>query len=261
MPDEMKDALPADKATETGVESTPTEEAKAEVTNTPAEPVLKFVGDDKKFGSVTDLDKAYDHADGHIKKLEAENAELRKKMESEAKLDKIIEALEKQTKTVETTAPSVEQTATEKPQAIDVDAVASSVKERLQAEANVKAVNDELSTKFGDKAPEVVAARLQDLGMSAEEVAILAQRSPAAAIKLLDDGAKPTAPATTTAQGDVNTEGTGLSGGTYPEGSFMYYEQQHKAGNIDLATKERLQTDSALSGKLSDEDYWKGMKK
>jgi methylphosphotriester-DNA--protein-cysteine methyltransferase len=179
---------------------------------------LKTIVNDKgepKYKTVDDALEALKASQAHIKQLEAENsvrdAELLRLREEEAKaktLEEIVAKLQNTTDPARNTTP---------PNAgLSEDAIAKAIDARLTAreqtartQQNVTEVTNILTTKFGDKTKEVVAAKAAELGMSPKELGTLSSVNPKLVLSLFGEKpavSQPTTPSVTTPLAPANTE-------------------------------------------------------
>lgn len=139
----------------------------------------------------------------HIARLEAEKAQERAEIErlreverNARSLDDIVERLKTNTPdptTVTTNSGVDEKTIT--------TLLTKALEERdrqSQSQANLRRVNDVLTEKFKDKAPEVVATKAAELGMSPKELGELSSRNPQLVLQLFGTSAPAASPSPTT---------------------------------------------------------------
>ncbi len=184
-------------------------------TETPPAPVdvndllasIKNENGEQKYRSTEDALKALANSQAFIpqllsekKQLEEEMNSLREKAKKAESLDEVIEKLRtagiEQKKPEDVTHPSG---------GLSEEAVANLVKKALEeremsakAKTNFERVNGELVKKFGqEKAQEVVGRKAAELGMTSEELGVLAQNKPELVLALFGDQ-KPKPPQPTT---------------------------------------------------------------
>lgn len=195
------------------------------------QPSLFHVGDDKKFGTIDELDKAYGHANEHIGKIETENAEMRKQLEEltnkNSAVDKVLAALKGEQETDDNQPPAAE----EAPAVEDVVAKLLAEREATSTkETNLAKVRDALSAKYGDKTNDVYVARAKELGVNLDD---LSATSPDAVLALFGTAApaQQAAPVSgvNTAHLQTNTEDPASP------------EARHARGEISREEKFRLQ--------------------
>lgn len=155
---------------------------------------------DRTFNSQDDVTKHIEHAQGHISRLETENADLRNRLqEAESKLGEVdnlkeqVEALMKEVQK-EQTGEESSQTGT-----IDVNGLVKAVKTELQQEALVSAAKSNFQkskeaaeAKWGADYLTKIAERASELQLSVDDIDTMAKKSPAAFRKIiLEEGDKP----------------------------------------------------------------------
>ena len=146
---------------------------------------------EQKYADVPNALKGLANAQEHIKTLqqqiEASKSDYEALKAELAKRQSVEEALAKLT-----SQPTQEPPPSATPQAglteQDVGALLERfLSERTQADmanANMNSVQQELVKVYGDKTKEVVAQRAQELGITSEDIGLLAQKSPKAALGL-----------------------------------------------------------------------------
>ena len=154
--------------------------------------VQELVGEGKKFKSVDDLAKGKLEADGFIEKLKVENAALREALNTEANPDEILARINgllqsKDRSTTNTTDQTSNQSqSTAAP--LTEEKVLELLSKREQEEKikqNVNSFNASVNKAFGPKTGEVIATRLDELGMDEDTFKDLAARNPNAALRIL----------------------------------------------------------------------------
>ncbi len=154
--------------------------------------VTELVGEGKKFKSVDDLAKGKIEADGFIEKLKVENAALREALNTEANPDDILQRINgllqaKERSTTNThDQTSNQSTSTAAP--LTEEKVLELLSKREQEEKikqNVNSFNASVNKAFGNKTGEVIATRLDELGMDEDTFKDLAARNPNAALRIL----------------------------------------------------------------------------
>lgn len=155
-----------------------------------------------KYSSVEDALKALQHSQSHIQTLEADNGELRGKVEQA--LERMTE-YEKRSKTMEEIIQEVkagQHNESEKPSeapSVDPEFIESTVEgiltKRQQAELagrNVNTVIEAFKEKYGEeKAEEVFYSRAEELGVGRDFINNLAAQSPKAVFSLYGIESKP----------------------------------------------------------------------
>lgn len=150
--------------------------------NVPPE-LQAMVGEGKKYGTVEAALASIVPAQTHISTLEQENNEYKAKMESNDKLDTILQKLNQPTG-----EPAV-QTST---QQLNVGDIVKAVKNDLEQEATVASkasnrasVEAKLTEKFGESAATKTVEIATSLGMSVQDLTALVESSPTAALQLM----------------------------------------------------------------------------
>lgn len=176
--------------------STPAEGAAQPVAIAVPDEVKGLIGEGKKYATIEAALASIAPAQNHISTLEQENAEFKAKLESNDKLDTILQKLNQPSEGAApaTTAP-----------ALNIGDIVNAVKNDLKQEATVAtktsnraSVKSKLTEKYGEKAPEEFAKASQRLGMSPEDLTTLAETSPQAALQLIGvETAAPVARTTT----------------------------------------------------------------
>lgn len=157
----------------------------------PYSEALKMIVDDEgrqKYESVGDGLKALQYSQQHIAKIEAENAEMRGKLENATDIKEALEAK---------ASPSNE--------GLSQEDVANLVAQQLQAneaqkveKANAVKVRAALEGEFGDEAQARYIEKVSSTGLTVQQMDSLAKSAPDAALKLLGIDSKPSkAPAKT----------------------------------------------------------------
>lgn len=139
-----------------------------------------LVGEGKKFSDVEQLAKGKLEADNFIEKLKAENAELKAVASKVNSLEEVISTLKAETQKEKQTTSSVETPDIAKL----VDERLSTIRAKETAETNVGMVSDHLTTHFGDKVKEVVAAKAKELGVGVSFLEDIAAKSPTACLAM-----------------------------------------------------------------------------
>lgn len=180
-----------------------------------ADKLLAITNDDGK-PKYENIDKALDAlkaSQDHIKRLEAENATDKQKMTELTEAANRAAELEETIRTMTTNQNN--SNSAEKPQVDNNDKgglseekaaelIKKLLNENKQVDAavqNVKEVNDKLTTKFGDKAPEIIDAKAKELGVTKQQLKELSATSPAMVLALF--GGSTNSPLPTTSS--VNT--------------------------------------------------------
>lgn len=165
--------------------------------------VVEFVGDGKKYASVSDALKSVPHAQKHIQTLEQELAQAREELTKRKTAEQLLEEMKAGQKPVEPTAPV----------AFDPDKVTQLVNQTLEqreaqriASENVSIVTSSFTQKYGEKAEEIYNKVAQESGLSVQALNKLAATSPSAVLKLAGLVGQQASPAPGKPTGSVNTE-------------------------------------------------------
>ena len=141
-----------------------------------------MVGEGKKYGTVEAALASIVPAQQHISTLEEENNSYKAKVESNDKLDTILQRLGQPAEPVAQTSA----------QALNVGDIVNAVKADLQQEAtaaskasNRASVEAKLTEKFGEAAPAKAVEIAASLGMSVQDLTALVESSPTAALQLM----------------------------------------------------------------------------
>lgn len=148
-----------------------------------------LVGDDKPYKTPDDLAKAKRHADLHIKRLEAEAAEIRQELNKQLTMEELLT----QIKTIQTPTPpsnlQVPPTNTEL-QTPDINELVRKALESQTSEARKKAneaqVTSKLAERFGSEAQSYLNKKASELGVTIEYLRSQAQENPAVFYRLVD---------------------------------------------------------------------------
>jgi hypothetical protein len=195
--------------------ATPTTDTQAEATSSFLEKLVAQKGE--QFRDPEALAKKAIHGDEYIAKLEAEKATLAQEA-AEAKVYKeLIEGLKKDPK-----AGLAQLSKQEEPEPKPTDAVATPQgqgdiesqfeqllnkhEQKRKAAGNAQLVEEQLVNSFGDKAPDVIRAKAQELGMSVGKLQEIATDSPKAFFSLI--GVAPASqPSRVAVPSSFNTDG------------------------------------------------------
>lgn len=163
--------------------------------------VKDLVGPGKKYATVEKALEALGHAQDHIARIEAENADIRARAESALSVEQVHETVQELLK---------KERETRAPVSVD-EAALSGVLDRAltQREAakiakdNANAVVGALSGKFGEKAQEQYELKAKELGLSVADLNELSKKSPKAVLGYF--GIADKAPAVAKSHGSLNT--------------------------------------------------------
>ena len=191
----------------------------------------------QKYATVSDALNSLQPKDEHILRIEAENADLRERLDTAATAQDIANQI------ATSTPPQQQTVATE---GLTEAQAQELVDQRLQhlklsdtKQANRDNFNSTLQGVYGDKTVEVFTSALQSSGLTRESLANLAEQSPAAAIKVLGlEKEVKTAP--------VNTSTT--SPGTVPSAPTLTPTTRPRAGSTMAAMRAELLKELNLNG-------------
>lgn len=149
--------------------------------------VSDLVGSGKKYSDINSALNSIKPAQEHISKLENDNQELRNKI---ADLEKEVSARQSVSDVLDKLGT---QDSSEPQNKLDPDQIKQLVYGALEeekiastAQSNVKAVNDALFDKYGEKAKEKVASKAKELGISVKRMQDMASESPKAVLAYFD---------------------------------------------------------------------------
>lgn len=198
-------------------------------------PLEALVGEGKKFKSVEDLARGKAEADAHIARLESEMAELRKDLGKSVDAAAQLNELRDELKALRTANPQASRDNTSP--ALTVDGIKALVNESLTqaernrtAQQNIQKANDAMVQHFGslEKASEAVKARAAVVGLSVQDLQLMAAKSPTAFQKIMLDGAEKS-------DGPLNPQSAvrevpagGFEGGKPKEGTKAYFDDLRK---------------------------------
>lgn len=153
--------------------------------------VAELVGEGKKFKSVDDLARGKIESDRFVEKLKTENAALREALDSDANPDEILRRINSLVNAQGgSRSDTTDQTSNQSQMGSQLteEKVLELLKQQKaqeKAQQNRDRYEASVAKAFGEKTAEVVAARLDELGMDQTELQSLAQRNPAAALRIL----------------------------------------------------------------------------
>lgn len=168
--------------------------------NTPA-PVIdpakeylpELVGEGKKFKTPEDLAKGKLEADAFVERLKAEQAELRKELETRIKYEEFLDKMTSLEKTNGSTLenqppkePVVPQKAamTDEDLAQKVDALLTQKEAQKKHSDNLDYVKEQLQTKLGPNYAQTIAGQAKTLGLSQKDLDGMAATTPKAFLQL-----------------------------------------------------------------------------
>lgn len=230
-----------------------------DITNSATTVVNELVGEGKKFKTVDDLAKGKLEADQFIDKLTTENKALREALDSDGNPDEVLKRINEllQSKGSENaTATKSNQSPSESLTEEKVLELLSRREREEKLKSNVARFNTDVVKAFGDKSQEVVATRLNELGMDQAVFSDLASRNPNAALRILgikDDGA-----VSGSLGSSINTEAYFGDAGKGNDGTqnFAYFQKLRRELGVDYYTPE-IQKKVFEARKKLGEAFWK----
>lgn len=195
----------------------------------------EYVGEGKKFASAKELARAKAESDAHIARIEAENKAYREKMMQSKSVEDLMDQINERLSTNRQDPPNhggenePEKTGT----SVSPDDLDAMISEKLtqkqkadQEKANTNWVMSQLQQKYGADYGKRVQAAAQDLGMTKEDMTLLAAQKPKAFMKLVTDS-QPTGNQRTfnTPDNRVNTQ----VGNTSGVKNYAYYRNLRKS--------------------------------
>lgn len=176
--------------------------------NTAVAPVLPdhlkdLVGEGKKYATLEKALESIPHAQSHIATLEAELADLRKKVESAAPQEDVLKTVQEylEAERKKTNATGVPDIASVVKEVLGRELTA--LEQQKTAEGNKAVVNAAMKEKFGDKAKEVFETKAKELGVGPKFLEELIAKSAEAGMELLGLKKKESTPNPT--RGTINT--------------------------------------------------------
>jgi len=180
----------------------------------------QWVGEGKKFKTMDDFVKGYEHSQTFVDQLKAENADMRSELEKASSVEDLVTRIEasRQKDNGDHRNTTGQDTALDEAsvQKLIADQVTSEVTRRERersASQNEQHANDKLVEAMGgslDKAKEAVKSAANDLGVSVDYLRQQAQTSPTAFLRLVQSGSNSTSGISPSQAGasrtSVNTE-------------------------------------------------------
>ena len=161
-----------------------TNEGQGETTSTPdyTDTLSQIVNEEgvQKYNSVDDALKGLAHGSEHIRKIEAENRELRGEVDKRMSAEKVLQELKAKEKTDE--KPSTDLTPEALQELVDKRLEARTSEDK--AKANEDHVQQAMRKAFGEKSQEIVSMKAQEMGLSIEALRQLSKDSPQAVLKM-----------------------------------------------------------------------------
>ena len=230
--------------------------------NTSTVIVAELVGEGKKFKTVDDLAKGKLEADKFIEKLTVENKALREALDSEGSPDEVLRRINELLQSKATGSGNAASTTSNQPTSAPLSEekvleLLSRERQQEKLKENVNRFNSTVNKAFGEKTGEVIAARLDELGMEQDIFRDLAARNPSAALRILgvkDSGV----PGSSSMDSSVNTEAFfGEAGkGNGEVQNFAYFQKLRR--ELGLAYYEpHIQTKVFEQRKKLGDAFWK----
>lgn len=214
-----------------------------------------LVGEDKKYKDNESLAKSKLHSDRHIAILEKELAELREANQKATTLEEVKTQILSQIKPTEVPPSHPDAQPDDQPDAkvtdsdLEAKIAALLVKKEAEAQAgmNRKKVQDTLRDKFGSDAQLVLNQKAQELGVSLDYLAGVANDSPSAFFRLVGvDVSQPTptpsAPRSTTSVAPANNSRVAYWDNMKKTNPMEYFNK----ANTALRHKEMMRGDLPL---------------
>lgn len=208
-----------------------------------------IVGEGKKYATAEDLAKAYGHADSHITKVTAENAELRVKAEAKVQAEDFLKQLTEKQNDASPTNNAPTQNPSESNEQVDFEAL---LEKKLQerdsassAKANQQKVMDALVAKYGNRAGEMFNAKAAELGADLDSLSASAPDLVLQAFGSIAPSASASNPT-----GDIRPNANN-QGVTAAEGTKAHLMQLREAGKLSrqqyfAACQAAITTNSTL---------------
>lgn len=164
----------------------------------------EWVGPGKKYQSVSEVYKAFGHAQNHISSLEEKYSTLEQELNKRKSAEDVLNEIKSST--------TAQQKPTSQGVEVNQNVLSEMVRNELtkyttqqQQQQNFGQVEQAFVSSFKEKADEQFVAMAKENGVSVEEFKQLAMKSPQMVLKLAGIN-KPSAPQPGRTQGDVNTQ-------------------------------------------------------
>ncbi len=227
----------------------------------------ELVGEGKKFKDAAALARAKAESDAFIEQLKRENAEMRKSLSSEAKIDALLDQLKNfqsqpggsansgSNQTHESSPNMNTSNNSTQPEALTVDAVQKLLDEReakRREDQNLAMAVSKAKEAFGANAKSVIEAKASELGMSYDELIATAKTRPQAFLKLVEA----TAPVNTVnaPKTQINSAGTKDPNGNIKNNSY-YAKLRKELGNAEFF-KPAIQNEMERMAKQLGDAFW-----
>lgn len=194
-------------------------------------PVPLFEIGDRKYDAEA-ARKKIESADEHIKRIEAENAEIRASLQKAKTLEDVLSAMQsKQEQAPETPAPKTDNIAEL------VEAALSNAEQKRKQENNILSADTYMKQTYGEKAKEVLQKKATELGLGITTMMDIASKSPVAFKELFKESSQQQQPASTN-QNPHRTEA--VPTGEPKEGTYAWYAKVRKE-NPTLYNSQAMQ--------------------
>lgn len=201
-------------------------------------------------------------ADGYIKTLEEQLAEMREELKKKEYTDSVMSQAESKAPELaagnsqmanngsDTEGGNTNQALSEEDLKSLVEKTLSQRDQEAMLKRNLAVVDEELTKTFGTDAANVVAGKAKELGMSMERLKEIAQESPNAFFALIGEKPRHINPLV---NGSVRTEGVNMSGSN--ERNFQYYQKVRRENRTLYFSPKFQQQMMADADKLGEKFY------
>lgn len=220
-----KDAPQEQAGTQQPAEASPVNQAPA----IPPE-LAEWVGPGKKYSSVSEVYKAFGHAQNHISSLEEKYSTLEQELNKRKSAEEVLEEIRsRETNQQKPTSQGVE---------VNEQVLSELVKKQLDmrsaqqvAQDNLKVFKEQYSAAFGEKAPDMYASLSKETGLSFDDLNAMAAKSPQAVLKMAGVGQQKAKPVGSVS-GSVNTQALSANA---PQGNTLSAKVNPYASSKELA--------------------------
>lgn len=173
--------------------------------------------------SAEELAKGKAYADQHIKNLEEQINGLREDLDKKLNAEQVLEEMKKRQAEDQmgNTSPSLGEADVKD---LIKNTLVETEAERIAA-GNLALVDAKVTEVYGDKGPEVIERKAKELGMSKDELAALAQKSPSAFFAATGLNQTKPVDGVATSKGTVNTANMSFNNSGPQEGTWEYYQE------------------------------------
>lgn len=176
---------------------------------------IKDANGKQKYSSVEEALKAIPHANDHISRIEAENAEYRQKLAEATAAEDLVAKIQQASTPQTSENPSVSMEAI----TTLVDQAIAAKDQQSKVQSNQGKVANQLTERFGDKAEEMYLAKGKELGLGPQTLNEIAGTSPEAVLAWFGESVQKTNP--TTIKSTVVSHGMRQPQGTNDKRSVM----------------------------------------